>query len=184
MWDWLIAWWKRQKSLKPPPNPPTNVTITLRKSVATLTWKDPTMRADGTTPLPASQIASVKTMLSKNGGATYAMAANIPPGVQQAWVTLPTPTTVPLMYLFTLHAIDTQTPALASADTAVISVTVPVPVAPDTVPPSVPPAFTAKRLSATAVQLTWGDSVDTGGSGLAKYELYRDGVLIASPAAP
>ncbi|MCM4076553.1 glycoside hydrolase family 3 N-terminal domain-containing protein [Paractinoplanes hotanensis] len=52
----------------------------------------------------------------------------------------------------------------------------------DTTAPSVPAAPTATGVTGTGLTLTWPASTDTGGSGLAGYDVYRDGVLIGSPA--
>jgi uncharacterized repeat protein (TIGR03806 family) len=50
----------------------------------------------------------------------------------------------------------------------------------DTIAPSAPTALAASAASATSVQLTWTASVDTGGSGLAGYRVFRDGTQIAT----
>jgi beta-glucosidase len=52
----------------------------------------------------------------------------------------------------------------------------------DTVAPSVPGTPVAAGVTATGMTLTWPASTDTGGSGLAGYDVYRDGTLIGSPA--
>ena len=44
----------------------------------------------------------------------------------------------------------------------------------DLVPPSVPTNLQGSAVSATQVNLTWTASTDTGGSGLAGYEIFRD----------
>ena len=53
----------------------------------------------------------------------------------------------------------------------------------DTTAPAVPAAPTATAVTATGLTLTWPPSADTGGSGLAGYDVYRDGTLIGSPSA-
>jgi chitodextrinase len=53
---------------------------------------------------------------------------------------------------------------------------------PDTIAPSTPTGLTATAVSPTQINLSWGASTDTGGSGLAGYRVYRNGSLIASPA--
>jgi beta-glucosidase len=52
----------------------------------------------------------------------------------------------------------------------------------DTAAPSVPGAPVASAVTATGLTLTWPASTDTGGSGLAGYDVYRNGTLIGSPA--
>ena len=49
------------------------------------------------------------------------------------------------------------------------------PPVPDTEPPSQPQNLTATAVSDTRIDLGWDPSTDTGGSGLAGYEIYRDG---------
>nr|WP_245602085.1 discoidin domain-containing protein [Hamadaea tsunoensis] len=49
----------------------------------------------------------------------------------------------------------------------------------DTTPPSVPGTLSASTAGSTVI-LTWGASTDTGGSGLAGYNVYRDGNLVAT----
>ncbi|MFC7531728.1 glycoside hydrolase family 3 N-terminal domain-containing protein [Actinoplanes sp. GCM10030250] len=53
----------------------------------------------------------------------------------------------------------------------------------DTTAPTVPAAPTATAVTATGLTLTWPPSTDTGGSGLAGYDVYRDGTLIGSTSA-
>ncbi|MEV4283758.1 glycoside hydrolase family 3 N-terminal domain-containing protein [Actinoplanes xinjiangensis] len=53
----------------------------------------------------------------------------------------------------------------------------------DTTAPAVPAVPAASGVTATGLTLTWPPSTDTGGSGLAGYDVYRDGTLIGSPAA-
>jgi YD repeat-containing protein len=64
-----------------------------------------------------------------------------------------------------------------SALTSAINVTTP-----DTIAPSVPTSLTATTASPSRINLSWGASTDTGGSGLAGYRVYRNGSLIASPS--
>ncbi len=51
--------------------------------------------------------------------------------------------------------------------------------APDTTPPTVPGTLSYTQ-SGTTINLSWGASTDTGGSGLAGYNVYRGGTLIAT----
>ncbi|WP_345779035.1 glycosyl hydrolase family 18 protein [Lysobacter sp. S4-A87] len=53
----------------------------------------------------------------------------------------------------------------------------------DTTPPSVPTGLAASALSSSSIGLSWNASTDnTGGTGVAGYDVYRNGSLIASPA--
>ncbi len=53
----------------------------------------------------------------------------------------------------------------------------------DSTPPSVPTNVVATALSSTSVRVNWSASTDTGGSGLAGYRIYRNGVLLSAAAA-
>jgi beta-glucosidase len=50
----------------------------------------------------------------------------------------------------------------------------------DTAAPSVPGAPVAGGVTATGLTLTWPASTDTGGSGLAGYDVYRDGTVVGT----
>lgn len=50
----------------------------------------------------------------------------------------------------------------------------------DTTPPSVPSGLSASNVTASSLTLSWSASTDAG-SGVANYEVYRGGSLIASP---
>lgn len=52
---------------------------------------------------------------------------------------------------------------------------------PDTTPPSLPGNLTAKPLSPTAITVSWSASSDS--TGVAGYELYRNGILVTTTAA-
>jgi chitodextrinase len=74
-------------------------------------------------------------------------------------------------YTYTLAAYDNA--GNTSAQTSGVSITTP-----DTIPPSVPTGLTATVISASQVNLSWGASTDTGGSGLGTYIIYRNGALL------
>ncbi len=80
-------------------------------------------------------------------------------------------------YTYTVLAFDGAEPANESAVATVAVSTLPVSV--DTVPPGVPANFEANEVTDASVSLVWDAVVDTGGSGLAGYRLYRDGILLA-----
>jgi endoglucanase Acf2 len=52
----------------------------------------------------------------------------------------------------------------------------------DTTPPSVPGGLAVSSVTSSSVTLTWNAATDTGGSGLAGYDLLRGGVKVASPS--
>ena len=51
---------------------------------------------------------------------------------------------------------------------------------PDITPPSTPTGLTGYAVDQNWVNLSWSGSTDTGGSGLAGYEIYRDGSLLGT----
>jgi hypothetical protein len=53
----------------------------------------------------------------------------------------------------------------------------------DTVRPSVPPNFTTEEISPTELRLSWNRAFDTGGSGLAGYFVYLNGVMVVNTSA-
>jgi len=65
-----------------------------------------------------------------------------------------------------------------STTSTVVSLTVSILV--DTTAPSVPTGLTASAASCSQIYLSWTASTDTGGSGLAGYKVYRNGVQIAT----
>jgi YD repeat-containing protein len=64
-----------------------------------------------------------------------------------------------------------------SAASSAINVTTP-----DTIAPSTPTSLSATGMGPSQINLSWGASTDTGGSGLAGYRVYRNGSHIASPS--
>jgi chitodextrinase len=57
-------------------------------------------------------------------------------------------------------------------------------IARDTQAPTVPQSLTASNVTANSVTLAWTASTDSGGSGLAGYRVFRDGVLRATVTSP
>jgi hypothetical protein len=58
------------------------------------------------------------------------------------------------------------------------------PACPDTTPPSVPGGLAAVAATCSRVDVSWSASSDAGGSGLAGYNLYRNGAFLRYVAAP
>lgn len=82
-------------------------------------------------------------------------------------------------HAFRAVATDNQGASTTSA-TATITVNGTPPT--DTTPPSVPTGLSATALSSSSIALSWNASTDnTGGTGVAGYDVYRNGSLIASP---
>ena len=57
------------------------------------------------------------------------------------------------------------------------------PAAPDTTAPSIPTGVIATATSTSQVSVSWNVSTDSGGSGVAGYQVYRDGTLITTTTA-
>src|SRR5258705_12510555 len=53
----------------------------------------------------------------------------------------------------------------------------------DTTAPTVPNSMTASAVSSSQINLIWSGSTDTGGSGLAGYKIYKNGVLLTTTAS-
>jgi chitinase len=106
-------------------------------------------------------------------------------------VTLGQPLTAPFKYTWdtsgvpngtrshVLSAVATNAAGISS--TASVTVTI---VNPDIFPPTAPNDLTSNSKTGTSIELAWTNPNDNqGGSGVAGYHLYRDGKMIASPAA-
>ncbi|HXI85500.1 MAG TPA: fibronectin type III domain-containing protein, partial [Verrucomicrobiae bacterium] len=82
-------------------------------------------------------------------------------------------------YSFTVAAYDNA--GNISAQSTTVSATTPA--AADTTAPSVPTGLTGSAVSSTQINLSWSASTDTGGSGLAGYKIYKNGVLLTTTAS-
>jgi chitinase len=83
-------------------------------------------------------------------------------------------------YALTARATDNGGAATTSAT---VNVTVNT-VTTDTTPPSIPAGLASSSQTATSITLGWSASSDNvGGSGVAGYDVYRDGVLVGAPTA-
>ena len=82
------------------------------------------------------------------------------------------------VFTYTVAAYD-QAGNISAMSTAASATT---PSCPDPTAPSVPTGMAATAASCSQVDLSWLTSTDTGGSGLAGYKLFRNGVQIASIA--
>jgi len=82
-------------------------------------------------------------------------------------------------YSFTVAAYDNA--GNNSAQSAAVSATTQA--AADTTAPSVPAGLSASVVSSSQINLSWGASTDTGGSGMAGYKVYKNGVLVMTSAS-
>ena len=81
------------------------------------------------------------------------------------------PASVLIGVAYTSHADGT----VGNATLDNISITTATPPPPDTTAPTVPANLQATAVSTSRIDLTWGASTDTGGSGLANYRVFRNG---------
>jgi fibronectin type 3 domain-containing protein len=79
-------------------------------------------------------------------------------------------------YSYTVQAVDGANNTSANSNTA----TVTTPAVADTTPPTTPTNLTGSAAGANQVNLAWNASTDTGGSGLAGYNVYRNGTKLNS----
>lgn len=86
-------------------------------------------------------------------------------------------------YTYKVVAID-KAGNRSSASTGVSVTTGEQPTMPDTTAPTVPMNPRAIAQSPSVVNLVWSAAADAGGSVLARYRIFRDGVLVTSVNAP
>jgi len=134
-----------------PPNPPTNPTATaMGFDTIRVSWT--TSQDVGGGPVSYYRVYRGGTLLASPNGPPF-----------DDWPLQPSTT-----YSYQVSAVDpsdneSARSASASATTGA-----------DTVPPSAPTNLQGVAASETQVNLTWSPSTDTGGSGLAGYEIFRD----------
>ncbi|MDR6842946.1 chitinase [Pseudoxanthomonas sacheonensis] len=82
---------------------------------------------------------------------------------------------------YALKAVATDN-AGATGTSALVNITVNPVTTPDTTAPSAPTGLAASSVTSSSVTLTWTASTDNaGGSGIAGYDVYRNGSLVGSP---
>ena len=81
------------------------------------------------------------------------------------------------------HVLTAVATDSAKANTTSSGVTIQVASAADTLAPSVPTGLNSPSQSQSEISLAWSASGDSG-SGVAGYDVFRDGALVASPAQP
>ncbi len=83
---------------------------------------------------------------------------------------------------YAIRAVATDN-AGATGTSTTANITVNIVTTPDTTAPSVPAGLAATSVTASSVNLSWSASTDNaGGSGIAGYDVYRNGALVGSPA--
>ncbi|KAF1706594.1 chitinase [Pseudoxanthomonas sacheonensis] len=85
---------------------------------------------------------------------------------------------------YAIKAVATDN-AGATGTSALANITVNPVTSPDTTAPSVPAGLAAPSVTSSSVNLTWTASTDNaGGSGVAGYDVYRNGSLVGSSTSP
>lgn len=142
-----------------PPNAPTNLTAT----------------APTATTVNLSWTASTDTGANPTGVTKYNVLRN---GVVIAQPTTTSYTdtnrTANTTYSYSVQAVDGASNVSTNSNTATITT----PVVADTTAPTVPTNLQATATSTSQVNLSWTASTDTGGSGLAGYNIYRNGTKL------
>lgn len=145
-----------------PPSTPLNLQATLGTSNnVSLTWT-------ASTDVGGSGVAGY--YIRRNG----VVISNLTAATSYQDATVISNTT----YVYEVVAAD----AAGNKSTASAPANVTTPVVADTTPPTVPLAVTGLAISSDQVNITWGESNDTGGSGLVGYNVYRDNVKINGTA--
>ncbi len=145
------------------PTVPSGLTATVPTSAAVnLSWQ------------PSTDNVGVVSYSIYRNGATTPLTSVTPPTTSYVDTTVSADT----HYTYTITALD----AAGNRSAQSTAVGVDTPANPDRTPPSVPQQLTGKAVSQTSIALSWQPSTDSGGSGLAGYHLYRNGVFIASSA--
>ena len=140
-----------------PPATPTSLTGTSTSSTqVTLTWS----ASQDLCKVPSYQIYRGGTQIGTSTTTNYTDST----------------TSGTTTYSYTVAAYDSL--GSVSAQSAPFSVTTP-----DTIAPSVPTGLSGTAVSSAQINLSWTASVDTGGSGLAGYYLYRNGSLLTTTTA-
>ncbi len=153
------------------PTAPTNVKATASSATTVnLSWNastDPVVDANNNTVV-ATGVAKYNVLRNVAGSVGVVIA--------QVTTTSYTDTTAVAntSYNYVIQAVDGADNVSTNSATA----TVTTPTSPDTTPPSTPSNVKATATSATQVNLTWNASTDSGGSGLAGYNVYRDGAKL------
>jgi len=149
----------------------------------------PTDTTPPTTPTSVSASASSSTSVTiswnastDSGGSGLRHYAVYRDGTRVTTVTTTSFTNTSLTpnttYSYQISAVDNA--SNESARSTAVQVTTP-PL--DTLAPTTPTGVSATATSSTSITVSWNASTDSGGSGLSHYAVYRDGVLVATPAA-
>lgn len=142
-----------------PPSAPSNLTAAAKDATTVgLSWTASTDSGSGATGVATYDVLRNGTVIGHATGTSYTDSK----------------LTANTSYSYTVEAVDGAGNVSAASNTA----TVKTPNVSDTTPPSTPANLQADAVSQNQVDLSWNASTDTGGSGLAGYNVYRNGTKI------
>jgi len=145
-----------------PPSVPSGVTVTANSaSQITVKWNVST--DTGGSGLAGYQVYRDGTMVMTTTGASY-----VDTGLASS-----------AQHCYSIVAYDNAGNNSSASSQACATTQAP----PDTIAPTVPSGVSATATLATQVSVTWSGSSDTGGSGVAKYTVYRNGTLVGTSTA-
>ena len=172
-------------------SPNSKVSITVNNPDITKPNAPTNLRLNGTmtpTSVPLTWNAATDSGLNQTGVATYNVLRKGPADTAAVLIgsttgltytdtttNTPTPPGGPVAatsYSYSVQAVDTAGNVSLPSSPALPLTT---PDVPDTVAPAVPTNLVATAASGYQVNLSWGASTDTGGSGLKGYNVYRNG---------
>jgi hypothetical protein len=146
-----------------PPSAPTNLSTTAASATkVNLTWTASTDSGTNATGVTKYNVLRNGVVIAQPATTSYS----------------DTTATANTSYSYSVQAVDGAGNVSANSNTS--TVTTPSGTTADTTAPSVPANLKATAASTTQVNLTWTASTDTGGSGLAGYNVYRNGTKINS----
>ena len=144
------------------PTTPTGVILSVDSSTQiTVTWNASTDA--GSTVLPRYQVYRNGLLVAQTGATSYVVTGLV----------------ANAQYCYTVVAYD-HVGNKSSPSAQVCSTT---PAFVDTTTPSIPGNVSATANSSTQVTVTWGASTDAGSSVLPRYQVYRNGLLVAQTGA-
>jgi chitodextrinase len=140
------------------------VALAISSSQINLTWQDNSSNESGFIVQRASSSSGPWTQIGLMGANVTSCAH--------------TGLTAATTYFYRVCAYNTSGNSAFSAVTSATTQALP-----DTTAPSIPSGITATATSTSQVSVSWGASTETGGSGLAGYQVYRNGTVVTTTTA-
>ena len=137
------------------------VALTVSSSQINITWQDNSSDESGFMVQRASSSSGPWTQIGIVGSNVTSCAH--------------TGLTASTTYYYRVCAYNASGNSVFSSVTSAVT-----PAAPDTTAPSIPTGVIATATSTSQVSVSWNVSTDSGGSGVAGYQVYRDGTLVTT----